>query len=101
MGTSMEVAKSCRLTARTIAKAKSEWNAELYAVPGVEGSFYLNELDVVALLDPPKELIPLDPSSYNPASYLWLVLLIFLFIGFVFIHVFLFWKEGKIVSCVE
>ncbi|XP_047963449.1 uncharacterized protein LOC125207965 [Salvia hispanica] len=71
ISTSMEVAKSCRLTARTNAKAKSEWNAELYAVPGVEGSYYLNELDVVALLDPPKELIPLDPSSYNPASYLW------------------------------
>ncbi|XP_042022751.1 uncharacterized protein LOC121770024 [Salvia splendens] len=71
IGTSMEVAKTCRLTARTIAKANSEWNAELYAVPGVEGSYYLNELDVVALLDPPKELIPLDPSSYNPASYLW------------------------------
>ncbi|KAG6383585.1 hypothetical protein SASPL_156652 [Salvia splendens] len=62
--------KNMQVTARTIAKAKSEWNAELYAVPGVEGSYYLNELDVVAFLDPPKGLIPLDPSSYNPASYL-------------------------------
>ncbi|KMT04692.1 hypothetical protein BVRB_7g168750 [Beta vulgaris subsp. vulgaris] len=32
---------------------------------------YLDELDVATFLDPPKELIPLDPSSYNPASYLW------------------------------
>ncbi|XP_021720342.1 uncharacterized protein LOC110687989 isoform X2 [Chenopodium quinoa] len=32
---------------------------------------YLDEQDVVTFLDPPKELIPLDPSSYNPASYLW------------------------------
>uniref|UniRef100_A0A803KQR2 Uncharacterized protein n=1 Tax=Chenopodium quinoa TaxID=63459 RepID=A0A803KQR2_CHEQI len=35
---------------------------------------YLDEQDVVTFLDPPKELIPLDPSSYNPASYLWLIL---------------------------
>ncbi|XP_021845690.2 uncharacterized protein [Spinacia oleracea] len=32
---------------------------------------YLDEQDIVTFLDPPKELIPLDPSSYNPASYLW------------------------------
>ncbi|GAB4849962.1 hypothetical protein Ancab_029262 [Ancistrocladus abbreviatus] len=32
---------------------------------------YLDEQDVVTFLDPPKELIPLDPSTYNPASYLW------------------------------
>ncbi|KAI3985741.1 hypothetical protein MKX01_030655 [Papaver californicum] len=25
----------------------------------------------MTFLDPPKELIPLDPSSYNPAGYLW------------------------------
>ncbi|KAK4269565.1 hypothetical protein QN277_022706 [Acacia crassicarpa] len=32
---------------------------------------YLDEQDVVSFLDPPKELIPLDPASYNPAAYLW------------------------------
>ncbi|KAJ0008441.1 hypothetical protein Pint_30504 [Pistacia integerrima] len=32
---------------------------------------YLDEEDVVSFLDPPKELIPLDPASYNPAAYLW------------------------------
>ncbi|XP_030546917.2 uncharacterized protein LOC115752731 [Rhodamnia argentea] len=32
---------------------------------------YLDEQDVVTFLDPPKELIPLEPSSYNPAAYLW------------------------------
>ena len=31
---------------------------------------YLDEQDVVTFLDPPKELIPLDPS-YNPAACLW------------------------------
>ncbi|XP_010278046.1 PREDICTED: uncharacterized protein LOC104612355 isoform X2 [Nelumbo nucifera] len=32
---------------------------------------YLDEQDIVTFLDPPKELIPLDPASYNPAVYLW------------------------------
>ncbi|XP_010553188.1 PREDICTED: uncharacterized protein LOC104823333 isoform X2 [Tarenaya hassleriana] len=32
---------------------------------------YIDEADVVTFLDPPKELIPLDPASYNPAAYLW------------------------------
>ncbi|GMH14105.1 hypothetical protein Nepgr_015946 [Nepenthes gracilis] len=32
---------------------------------------YFDEQDIVTFLDPPKELIPFDPSSYNPASYLW------------------------------
>ena len=34
---------------------------------------YLDEQDVVTFLDPPKDLIPLDPASYNPAAYLWSV----------------------------
>ena len=29
------------------------------------------ELDIVTILDPPKELTPFDPNSYNSASYLW------------------------------
>lgn len=71
----VEVMKLCRLSARGNAKAKSEWNVEPYAASETGESYYLDELDVVAFLDPPKELIPFDPSSYNPASYLWLVLL--------------------------
>lgn len=32
---------------------------------------YLDEQDVVVFIDPPNNLIPLDPTSYNPAAYLW------------------------------
>ncbi|KAK8540425.1 hypothetical protein V6N13_008847 [Hibiscus sabdariffa] len=32
---------------------------------------YLEEMDIVTFLDPPNDLIPLDPNSYNPAAYLW------------------------------
>lgn len=32
---------------------------------------YFDEQDVVAFIDPPNNLIPLDPASYNPAAYLW------------------------------
>lgn len=71
MRTGVEVMKNCRLSARENAKAKSEWNVEPYAASETGESYYLDELDVVAFLDPPKELIPFDPSSYNPASYLW------------------------------
>jgi hypothetical protein len=38
-----------------------------------EKPYELLEEDVVTFLDPPKELIPLDPDTYNPAAYLWLV----------------------------
>lgn len=38
-----------------------------------EKPYELLEEDVVTFLDPPKELIPLDPVTYNPAAYLWLV----------------------------
>ncbi|KAH8497605.1 hypothetical protein H0E87_020044 [Populus deltoides] len=36
-----------------------------------EKPYELLEEDVVTFLDPPKELIPLDPDTYNPAAYLW------------------------------
>ncbi|KAH7423234.1 hypothetical protein KP509_12G045700 [Ceratopteris richardii] len=32
---------------------------------------YLDELDVLTLLDPPSFLIPSDPNNYNQAAYLW------------------------------
>lgn len=38
---------------------------------GNRGGAYLEEQDIVTFLHPPKQLIPLDPSSYNPAAYLW------------------------------
>lgn len=53
----------------------SAWDEKPYEIlPGGKIS-YLDEEDVVSFLDPPKELIPLDPASYNPAAYLWLVLM--------------------------
>ncbi|XP_044486520.1 uncharacterized protein LOC123211729 isoform X2 [Mangifera indica] len=49
----------------------SAWDEKPYEIlPGGKIS-YLDEEDVVSFLDPPKELIPLDPASYNPAAYLW------------------------------
>ncbi|KAL3511533.1 hypothetical protein ACH5RR_024250 [Cinchona calisaya] len=41
------------------------------SLPSSPSPAYLDEEDVVSFLDPPKQLIPLDPSCYNPASYLW------------------------------
>ncbi|KAH7688214.1 hypothetical protein IHE45_03G018300 [Dioscorea alata] len=49
----------------------SPWDEKPYELlPGGKRA-YFDELDVVTFLDPPKELIPIDPASYNPASYLW------------------------------
>lgn len=50
---------------------RTAWDEKPYDVLSGGGRVYLDEEDVVSFLDPPKELIPLDPSSYNPASYLW------------------------------
>ncbi|MQL96515.1 hypothetical protein Taro_029199 [Colocasia esculenta] len=51
--------------------SSSPWDEKPFEVlPGGKIA-YLDEQDIVALLDPPKELVPLDPSSYNPAAYLW------------------------------
>ncbi|KAF9613694.1 hypothetical protein IFM89_010136 [Coptis chinensis] len=51
--------------ARVKVKAESAWDEKPYDM------FYLDEQDIASFLDPPKELIPLDPSSYNPAKYIW------------------------------
>ncbi|XP_077238243.1 WD repeat protein [Tasmannia lanceolata] len=53
------------------AEGLSPWDDQPYELLPGGSRAYLDEQDIVALLDPPKELIPLDPSSYNPASYLW------------------------------
>ncbi|CAL5361040.1 unnamed protein product [Camellia sinensis] len=50
----------------------SPWDDKPYELLPDGKRAYLDEQDVVAFLDPPKELIPLDPSSFNPAAYLWL-----------------------------
>lgn len=49
----------------------SPWDEKPYELLPSGKRAYFDELDVVTFLDPPKELIPIDPASYNPASYLW------------------------------
>lgn len=49
----------------------SPWDEEPYEILPNGKKAYLDEQDVVTFLDPPKELIPLDHASYNPAAYLW------------------------------
>ncbi|KAL9228451.1 hypothetical protein vseg_004034 [Gypsophila vaccaria] len=51
--------------------SSSSWDEKPYEVTPAGKKLYLDELDVVTYLDPPKQLIPFDPSSYNSASYLW------------------------------
>ena len=49
----------------------SGWDEKPYEILDNGKKAYLDEADIVTFLDPPKDLIPLDPSSYNPAAYLW------------------------------
>ncbi|KAB2613272.1 hypothetical protein D8674_035588 [Pyrus ussuriensis x Pyrus communis] len=49
----------------------SSWDEKPYEYLPSGKKAYLDEQDVVTFLDPPKELIPLDSASYNPAVYLW------------------------------
>ncbi|KAF8400418.1 hypothetical protein HHK36_013716 [Tetracentron sinense] len=49
----------------------SPWNEKPYELLPSGKIAYLDEQDIITFLDPPKELIPLDPSSYNPAVYMW------------------------------
>lgn len=49
----------------------SPWDEKPYEITPTGDRAYLDEEDVVTFLDPPKDLIPLEPSSYNPAAYLW------------------------------
>ncbi|ESQ27881.1 hypothetical protein EUTSA_v10018923mg [Eutrema salsugineum] len=50
---------------------ESPWDEKPYETLSTGKRVYVDESDVVTFLDPPKELIPLDPTSYNPAAYLW------------------------------
>ncbi|KAJ1429232.1 hypothetical protein SESBI_08588 [Sesbania bispinosa] len=49
----------------------SPWDDKPFEILPSGKKAYLDEQDVVTFLDPPKEFIPLDPNSYNPAAYLW------------------------------
>jgi len=49
----------------------SPWDDKPFEILPNGKRAYLDEQDVVAFLDPPNTLIPLDPTSYNPAAYLW------------------------------
>ncbi|ERN07177.1 hypothetical protein AMTRI_Chr12g273980 [Amborella trichopoda] len=49
----------------------SAWDEKPYDLSQSGRKVFLDELDIVTLVDSPKELIPLDPDSYNPAAYLW------------------------------
>ncbi|AES86350.1 hypothetical protein MtrunA17_Chr4g0000591 [Medicago truncatula] len=49
----------------------SPWDDKPFEILPNGKRSYLDEQDVVAFLDPPNTLIPLDPTSYNPAAYLW------------------------------
>ncbi|PNX98791.1 hypothetical protein L195_g022048, partial [Trifolium pratense] len=49
----------------------SPWDDKPFEILPNGKRSYLDEQDVIAFLDPPNDLIPLDPTSYNPAAYLW------------------------------
>jgi len=49
----------------------SPWDDKPYEILPNGKRSYLDEQDVVSFLDPPNTFIPLDPTSYNPAAYLW------------------------------
>ena len=51
----------------------SPWDEKPYEILPNGEKAYLDEQDIVTFLDPPKDLIPLDPTSYNPAAYIWSV----------------------------
>jgi hypothetical protein len=49
----------------------SPWDDKPFEILPNGKRSYFDEQDVVAFLDPPNHLIPFDPTSYNPAAYLW------------------------------
>lgn len=53
------------------ANYQSPWDEKPYEILPAGSISYLDEQDIATFVDPPKELIPLDPESYNPAAYLW------------------------------
>ncbi|KAF5186905.1 Wd repeat protein [Thalictrum thalictroides] len=49
----------------------SPWEEKAYEILPDGRRIYFDEQDIASFLDPPKELIPLDPASFNPAKYIW------------------------------
>ncbi|KAL3366325.1 hypothetical protein AABB24_011146 [Solanum stoloniferum] len=76
-GTSLSISRranhsaAVRASSSSFSSSASPWDEKPYQVLPNGKIVYLDEQDVVTFLDPPMELIPLDPSSYNPAFYLW------------------------------
>ncbi|PKA49183.1 hypothetical protein AXF42_Ash010868 [Apostasia shenzhenica] len=71
-GSSVSFRRRCKpLFLRAEGKFLSPWDEEPYEILAGGRKSYLDEQDVATFVDPPKELIPLDPESYNPAAYLW------------------------------
>lgn len=62
---------SCGVVSRSNQLNVSPWDDKPFRILPSGERAYLDEQDVVTFIDPPKGLIPLDPSSYNPAAYLW------------------------------
>ncbi|CAJ1970689.1 unnamed protein product [Sphenostylis stenocarpa] len=65
------VDSTCGAVSRSNEVNVSPWDDKPFRILPSGKKAYLDEQDVVTFLDPPKGLIPLDPSSYNPAAYLW------------------------------
>ncbi|XP_043707961.1 uncharacterized protein LOC122657351 [Telopea speciosissima] len=60
-----------RAIGRSTEESLSAWDDEPYELLPSGKKAYIDEQDILTFLDPPKELIPLDPASYNPAAYIW------------------------------
>ena len=62
---------TCGAASRSNRLNVSPWDDKPFRILPSGKRTYLDEQDVVTFIDPPKDLIPLDPSSYNAAAYLW------------------------------
>lgn len=56
---------------KPVYEQKGNIGEDPYRILETGSKLYLDELDVLTLLDPPSFLIPTDANSYNQAAYLW------------------------------
>lgn len=56
---------------QSVYKQKGNEGEDPYRILETGRKVYLDELDVLTLLDPPSFLIPTDANTYNQAAYLW------------------------------
>ena len=68
---SHSISAKALLSSSSPSPSPSPWDDKPYEMLRGGRKVYLDEQDVVAFLDPPKDLVPLDPASFNPAAYLW------------------------------